>query len=127
MKIISPHPLLIKEFEEKTKKFFYMYNSPQFLEFASLYLDQKVSKDSIDELRSMKDPSTNEPIEPTYLSAIVNTISGVSAKLLNNEEYNEIIKLRAKRLELRRDLKRIDSMIDDIDFRMDKSSEPMEI
>jgi len=51
---IGPRPELIKEFQEKTKKKFYMYQADRFLDFASRHFKQAVKRESVDEIRDMR-------------------------------------------------------------------------
>jgi hypothetical protein len=52
--IIAPHPELIKEFYEDSKKQFYMYNSDNFLKSFNKHLKGRVSNDTIKEVRSLR-------------------------------------------------------------------------
>jgi hypothetical protein len=51
---IGPRPELLKEFQEKTQKKFYMYQADRFLDFASKHFKQAVNPESVDEIRDLR-------------------------------------------------------------------------
>jgi hypothetical protein len=52
--IIAPHPELIKEFSKETNNRFYMYNSENFMKSYSKFLKEKVSNNTIREVRNLR-------------------------------------------------------------------------
>lgn len=57
---IGPRPELVKEFQEKTKKKFYMYQADRFLDFASKHFKQAVKRESVDEIRDLRQQDMSE-------------------------------------------------------------------
>ena len=53
-KTISPRPELIKEFQSATEQSFHMYQPDQFLEFSHDFLNEKVDKEAIKEIRELR-------------------------------------------------------------------------
>lgn len=63
-KTVGPRPELINEFSKKTKYFFYMYHTNNFLENATNYLNSKIESSVIDEIKRV---SIEESIEKARL------------------------------------------------------------
>lgn len=53
-KTIGPHPDLVKEFQEKTSKKFYMYQADRFLELARTNLNEDISNEIVEEIREVR-------------------------------------------------------------------------
>lgn len=53
-KTLSPRPELKKEFQDKTKQSFHMYQSDRFLEFATKYLNEEINENAIEEIRELR-------------------------------------------------------------------------
>jgi len=51
---VGPRPELVQEFFEKTSMAFYMYSADPFMEYATKYLEQKVERKAIDEVREIR-------------------------------------------------------------------------
>jgi len=51
---IGPRPELVMEFSEKTSKKFHLYKPDRFIEFASKHFKQKVTSESVDEIRDLR-------------------------------------------------------------------------
>jgi hypothetical protein len=97
--ILGPRPELIKEFFEKTKNSFYMYNPSDFLEASRKYLKQKVSDVAIKEVQNVsKKPETGYGRDSSgnyfYKNYIDNCIElrprDTMADLLRNARYEPI-------------------------------------
>ncbi|MDA8151211.1 MAG: PIN domain-containing protein [Acidithiobacillus ferrooxidans] len=54
-KTLGPRPELIEEFLSKTDQSFYMYQADRFLELAATHLEQKITPESMDEIREIRD------------------------------------------------------------------------
>ncbi|WP_339673759.1 PIN-like domain-containing protein [uncultured Zhongshania sp.] len=53
-KTVGPRPELVKEFKDKAKNTFHMYQADRFLELARENLDEKVSDEVVEEIREVK-------------------------------------------------------------------------
>lgn len=53
-KVIGPHPELLQEIATQAGIMFYMYSADPFMKYAGKYLNQKVEKKAIDEVRELR-------------------------------------------------------------------------
>lgn len=58
--IVGPRPELIEEFVSKTKNWFYMYKSDQFMNYAQEFFKQKVNRKIINEIREINKQNAKE-------------------------------------------------------------------
>lgn len=73
-KTIMPHPLLVKEFYDETKKKFHIYTAENFMRFGSNFLHQIIDNNVFEEVKDVRE-----------------IISTMHKKYLNDDEANNII------------------------------------
>lgn len=89
---IGPRIELLNEFYTETSQRFYMYESHRFIEFANKYLDEKVSKEVVQEIREVGENSVSYPRE--YVQA-----KGRATRINKDDEY-EIVEDETGQLSL---------------------------
>jgi hypothetical protein len=83
--IILPHPELIKEFVSETNNRFYMYNSENFMKSYRKFLKEKVSNNTIKEVRNLRNRKIHQNLFDLYSSLAY-------ASLLKDPKFLEAIK-----------------------------------
>jgi hypothetical protein len=102
--IISPRPELIKEFEMKTKQYFYMYSMERFLEYYNSFISSVVNSIALDEIKinrkKILDNFSTELLKDEYKKIFENNNELLKQKYLNAiEEIKNKFSLSTNKLE----------------------------
>jgi hypothetical protein len=80
-KTLGPHPELIHEMLSEAKVSFYMYQTEQFMEYAHKYIDWRINRKAINEVRDIKKRDDEERKQRTIDSTV--TLEKQLARLSN--------------------------------------------
>jgi hypothetical protein len=96
-KTLGPRPELIQEFLFKTNQRIYMYQADRFLELAAEHLKQKVTPESMDEIREIRDLR----IRDLHLQKELARRREEDMRLLDEKRFREEIMIREEEAMLR--------------------------
>lgn len=91
-KTLGPHPELIHEMLSEAKVNFYMYQTEQFMEYAHKYIDWRINRKAINEVRDIKKRDDEERKQRTIeAAALLENMARLSNRIEDDSSENSLI------------------------------------